>query len=298
MTVARQLADVLSQWYGEDVCSEISSRAKAKRRRRRPKGAERDESLNAIVESEVIPRLMLAHGLAGGRADHRGPQITLGQTEIAELTDLAMQHDVAVAAAYVEALKSRGATVDGLYLNLIAPAARLMGEMWKADLCDFADVTIGLSRLQHIVHEQSAGMVREPNSEHTNRRMLLVPAPGEQHTLGVMILEEFIRREGWWCRTETPRTDAALADIVKSQYFDVVGISASCEVLLDDLRSAIACVRRVSMNKEVLVLVGGPIFNAHPEYVAQVGGDGTARDGQQAVLQLRSMLEGRLTGIR
>jgi MerR family transcriptional regulator, light-induced transcriptional regulator len=36
--------------------------------------------------------------------------------------------------------------------------------------------------------------------------------------------------------------------------------------------------------------VGGPVFNAHPEFVALVGADATATDGQQATLQAERML--------
>jgi hypothetical protein len=38
------------------------------------------------------------------------------------------------------------------------------------------------------------------------------------------------------------------------------------------------------------VLVGGPIFIAHPELVALVGADATAVDGRQAAIQAETML--------
>jgi methanogenic corrinoid protein MtbC1 len=44
------------------------------------------------------------------------------------------------------------------------------------------------------------------------------------------------------------------------------------------------------VNKSVVVLVGGNIFLENPAFVSRVGADGTAEDGRQAILQLRSLL--------
>ena len=41
-------------------------------------------------------------------------------------------------------------------VDLLAPAARLLGEYWEDDRCDFVDVTMGLWRLQEVVHEIAA----------------------------------------------------------------------------------------------------------------------------------------------
>lgn len=35
----------------------------------------------------------------------------------------------------------------------------------------------------------------------TDRNILLVPVDGKQHTLGIMVAEEFLRRAGRECRT-------------------------------------------------------------------------------------------------
>ena len=42
-----------------------------------------------------------------------------------------------------------------LFLRLLAPAARRLGELWEGDLCTFTDVTIGLSHLQQVLRELS-----------------------------------------------------------------------------------------------------------------------------------------------
>jgi MerR family transcriptional regulator, light-induced transcriptional regulator len=51
---------------------------------------------------------------------------------------------------------------------------------------------------------------------------------------------------------------------------------------LGALREAPRAVRRPSRNDSIGVLVGGPAFYGRPELVAEVGADGTARDGREA----------------
>ena len=59
------------------------------------------------------------------------------------------------ARTYVEALRAQGVSLESLYLDLLAGAARRLGEWWASDLCDFADVTVGVGRLQQILRELS-----------------------------------------------------------------------------------------------------------------------------------------------
>lgn len=260
-----------------------------------PTSEQQRTSLAKAIESEVVPRLMLAHRLnfqAEVRAA-KDARIQVSAEDIAEFAGLVLAHDTNVALQYLHALVERGVSAEALYLEWLAPTARLLGEMWKADLCDFADVTIGLSRLQQLLHEispQFEGEARPPRT--VDRRVLLVPVPGEQHTLGLMLVEEFFRREGWECSSFMPKRQSELVRRVRREHFDVVGLSVSCVVLLDQLTSTIQAVRSASLNKGLVVMVGGPVFVEHPEYASQVGADATATDGRDAVRQLRWLENG------
>ena len=55
----------------------------------------------------------------------------------------------------------RGASVETLYLDLLAPTARHLGDLWDADVCDFTEVTVGLGRLQQVLHELSPAFQSE-----------------------------------------------------------------------------------------------------------------------------------------
>jgi methylmalonyl-CoA mutase cobalamin-binding subunit len=104
------------------------------------------------------------------------------------------------------------------------------------------------------------------------------------------VVEEYFRRYGWDCCSSAPKDQRDMIRLARSQHFDVIGISVGWGALLDQIAAAIQAMRKASLNKSVVVLVGGSIFLENPAFASRVGADGTAEDGRQAVLQLRSLL--------
>lgn len=292
MSGLRQFADVLNSWTECEPLPGDSRATTSKPHRFKDRDRVRQRSLAEAIESEVIPRLMLAHRVSKSTEYQPtirdlNPHVTAA--DVAEFSRLVLEHDSAVAQQFTQVLRARGVSAEALYLELLAPTARLLGEMWKADLCDFTDVTIGLSRLQQLLHEISPQFDSEAVEKRTDSRILLVPVPGEQHTLGIMLVEEFFRREGWDCCSAMLKTDQDLIRRVKTERFDVVGLSVSCVVWLERLAALIQAVKAASLNRNVLIMVGGPVFLDRPDFAQLVGADATAVDGRQAVLQLRSL---------
>jgi methanogenic corrinoid protein MtbC1 len=295
MSGSRQLIDVLSAWQScEDLCSGQDV-AYAKRESKPVKADE--QTLARTIENQIIPRLMLTHRLTAERSIPAAA-LTLDSAHVEELARLVLHHDASVGASYIETLRAQGVSVDAVFLQLMAPAARRLGVMWSDDTLDFTDVTVGLSRLQQLCHELSPDFESESMPQFDDRRILLATVPGEQHTLGLMLVEEYFRRAGWECSSVAPKSSLEITRIVKRQHFDVVGFSVSCGILLESVASAIQTVRKFSRNKSVTVLVGGSIFLEHPEYAVRVGADGTAEDGRQAVLNLRDLMGGKAKSIR
>ena len=118
-----------------------------------------------------------------------------------------------------------------------------------------------------------------------------MPVPGEQHSFGLRIVTDFFRYAGWevWSEPDL-RADSDLVQLVRGEWFAVVGLSLSCETRLDAMTSGIRALRRASRNRALGILVGGPLFNSHPELVARVGADATAIDGGQAPIQAQNVL--------
>jgi len=243
------------------------------------------------IEAEIIPRLMLAHQTMPLRlqAGELMPP-TIGHEDVAAFAALALTQQAGAVVAHVEGLRAAGMALDTVYLDLLAPAARHLGELWEADLCDFTQVTLGLWRLQQAMHELSPSFHNEPAFPVQQRRVLLAPAPGSQHTLGLFMVAEFFRRAGWevWAESATALADVASA--VRAEWFDVVGLSVGVDAQIEAVSSAIVAVRKASRNASVGVMVGGALFASRPELVAVVGADATAADAPQAVVQAENLM--------
>jgi methanogenic corrinoid protein MtbC1 len=251
-----------------------------------PTGDERMARLVRTIEGEIVPRLVMARRVTspGEAVKERAVKAPDG-SDVKELVRLLLAHDVAVASGYVEAVRARGATLEMVCLELLAPAARELGLMWEKDECDFMQVTVGLCRLHQLLREISGEFRPEPAQTKADRNILLATIPGEQHTFGIMLVAQFLRRAGWDVWHEFPDTAAAILDLVRQHRFAVVGLSVGCDTRLDDVASIIRAVRVGSRNQAVGILVGGPLLNAKPDAAKLVGADATAIDGREAVEQ-------------
>lgn len=258
----------------------------------RPAVQERLSRLVDTLEHDIIPRLVRAHAPAPQGAEAHLPQ----RTEVLSFTGLVLAGDDAGIQQQLAAMRARGVGIESLYIHLLAPAARHLGELWEDDRCHFADVTVGLGRLQQIMRGLSTVFGVEGSTAAGGRRVLLMPAPGEQHTFGLSMVAEFFARAGWEVAGVTDPQAAGFEEKVKSEWFDLVGISAGSNARLDTMLSCIAKVRRLSHNRSVAVMVGGPLFTLHPEMVERLGADGVATDGQHAPALAERLLGRRIRG--
>jgi methanogenic corrinoid protein MtbC1 len=249
--------------------------------------------LACAVDAEVVPRLLLSHGGAGfepSHADDPGAEAMPGPEDVVALVALVVTSDVPTTIAFTDSVRARGVTLERLYLELLAPAARRLGQLWVEDLCSFADVTLALGRLQQVLRELGPAFIPAAGVPKPRRRAALVPAPGEQHTFGLAMLSEFFLRAGWDVWSEPRVTAPQIARVVGKEWFAVLGLSVSCDRGVEQLPELIRSIRRASRNPGIGVMVGGRPFNERPELAAAVGADATATDGRQAALQAETLL--------
>jgi len=246
--------------------------------------------ITRTVETQVIPRLLLARRVVPAPNGLAGPALPARTQQVDKLVRLVLAEELPAVSGFVDGLLGAGAPAEDLYLDLLAPAARQLGDLWLADQCDFTEVTVGLWRLQHVLRDLGPAFHGNAEVRVPGPRALLVPLPGEQHTLGLMMVTDFFRRAGWSVWSGAVESSADLASLVRGQSFALIGFSVACGDRLEQVAAAIRAVRRASHNRAAGVMVGGPLFVAHPEFAAAVGADATAIDGRQAVLQAQTLL--------
>ena len=251
---------------------------------------ERMARLVRTIEGEIVPRLVMSRRsiqvpAPAGNVTGKAPE----DADVRELVRLLLAHDVAVASAYVETVRQRGASLEGVCLLLLAPAARELGLLWEEDECDFMQVTVGLCRLHHLLRELSPEFRPENVELPLERNILLAPVPGDQHTFGITLVAQFLRKAGWEVWHEHPASGAEILEVVRQNWFAVIGLSVGSESRVDEVAAIIRAIRQTSLNRSIGILLGGPLLVAKPELAALVGADATAVDGPMAVLRIENM---------
>ena len=258
-----------------------------------PTARERIARIVKTIEQDIIPRLVHAHRPASVPVAQGRPAM-VGTTAVGGFVHAVLALDDGAWQTVTDRLLTDGMAVSNIYLHLLAPAAEELGRMWDEDLCSFTDVTLAVGRMQRVLRSLSPAFGHEVDHPQNGRRVLLLPAPGEQHTFGLAIVAEFFRRAGWDVVGDGEARSVDPTALVRSEWFDVVGISAGTDARMDWLKSGIGAVRGASRNRGVAVLVGGPWFAADVGRVREVGADGTASDGQQAPVMAERLLTERL----
>jgi methanogenic corrinoid protein MtbC1 len=247
-------------------------------------------SLAHLIEDEVIPRLLVAHRSDQRPASHAMPVIPPGFVQAFTLA--AMAEEVSPLLVRLEDLLAGGVTVERICLHVLAPAARQLGEMWEEDACDFVDVTMGLWRLQELVHCLSSRQPA-PCSVDEAPDALFGAVAGEQHMLGVRIVEEFFARAGWNTFTTPPVSEDELAGLVAGKAFDLVGLTIATDLHIGTVARAIATLRRASRNPAIVVIVGGKLLVERPEIVVELGADAAPSDAPSALVMAEQLVRAR-----
>lgn len=239
--------------------------------------------LAQMIESEIIPRLMLAHGPAVV-ASQAQPGAAVGPRTLDAFARMTLSSEAHALSAYIETLIQGGLSLEEVYVDLMIPTARRLGDDWNEDVISFTDVTIGLSRLQQVVRTLGHSIPARDADEDAPSAYF-VPAPNEQHAFGLFILEDYFRRAGWrtWLDTAATREDAART--VRHDWFDIFGLSATSDTPTEVIGATITQVRKASCNPDLFVMVGGRLFVDNPE-LAQVVGADVASETAGAALSL------------
>lgn len=241
------------------------------------------------IKTQIIPKIVLALRKAPVPKPAESTEANALST-VEQFTALTFGFDEDAPFAHVEALVAQGVSVESIFLELLAPAARRLGTLWESDATDFANVTLAVGRLQRIMRRLGEG-IPDQAGQGGGESILLTIIPGEQHSFGLSMVAEFFRRAGWNLCTGPFSSHHELTSLVHNHWFDVVGFSVSSDRRLDELKKDIHDIRRDSRNRNVGILLGGPLVIAQPELVASVGADMMSADATTAPQQARGLIE-------
>lgn len=253
-------------------------------------------TLFGVIESDIIPRLMLLHrspAKTGNGAVPEARRSTLDADDHAQFLEVLRFDSEAAVRRNVRLVLDRGVPRDVVFVELLGGAAKTLGELWKRDECSFADVTVGLCRLHMVIREESSLFDVRSGAPTETRRVLLATGAGDQHILGAVLVAEFFRQDGWQVACEPGSSPDAIAGLLATRTFDILGLSMSRIAQIQDLRAEITAYRKASRNPRLGVMVGGQVFVAEPDLVEWVGADGFCLDARNAPDSAAGVMEKR-----
>ena len=222
----------------------------------------------------VGPRLVGGTSFAGKSA------IDLAQIQI--LAQACLQ-GLDAARQVVFGWQRQGQSLEDIYIQGITPCARLLGDWWCSDRLDFALSTIASAHLQQLLHDFSAEFFQESPRQSNGLSLLLLTEPGAQHSMGLFMLSEFFKRDGWVVTVAVPQDVADFKKMFLSDWFDAVGISVSTDRHLASLQTLLPQLREASDNLNLQVFVGGPMAFTAPELLKVLPAKLVSEDAPETV---------------
>jgi methanogenic corrinoid protein MtbC1 len=231
-----------------------------------------DNELLPIVQSKILPGLHLKYQSNEDSQASDKPVLVSEQFR-EQFVGLLLESDVESAWDCIQALREQGASHDWIILDLFTRAAQRLGVYWEEDVSNFADVTIAMSHLGTLLRRNSEAFLDSGEQLRISCRILMAPTPNEQHTFGLNVAGEYFLRAGY---DVSMLNDCSLSDLVsevKRSNYDVVGLSLGSIKHEGLLAETIQKLRRVSRNRHVCIVVGGPLFDVNPGLSEAVGAD-------------------------
>lgn len=253
-----------------------------------------DNDLSVVLENLVIPKLIadghdLRNAINAKPSDRKGNR-SISDTDVEYFTALSLEGDARKLLDFVDNCLSTGSSVETIYVDLLAPAARRLGEYWDKDSVDFVDVTMGLWRVQEILRELTLRIPPSFEPGQGQRSALFSTMPGEQHSLGTLMVAECFQRAGWDADVLMEPTRSELTGKFANRHYDLIGLTISNDCPTTTISSLVKGIRAVSTNPDIRIMLGGRVINEQPELARICGSDGTASDAASAVALANSLV--------
>ncbi len=247
-------------------------------------------SLLRVIDHQIIPQLSGVHEERAGSSPSQPTRpLVLADGVLARFAALCCADDEQLCMAFITDLLQDGHALSDVLQNLVAPAARHLGQQWDQDRIDFSAVALGLARMQAIAHhfvplERQTGRMAEDKFS-----IMLAAAPGTTHLLGLTMIQELFASDGWDVRLELATSPADLQTAVAADWMDVLGLSVGLTEQLDRLPALVADLRQRSLNPRMGVLLGGAAFQEAASAPHAYGADAICLDPGSAIRTARRM---------
>ena len=225
------------------------------------------------------------------------PATTLGKKggmlddeEINRITQLLLSTEDGAFELAITVLKTHGVSINYIVLDLIPTIARRLGKQWEDDTLSFAEVSIGVNRLERVIHKLDYLFQVTQLEKRGDHSILISVFPESQHSLGTLILSNYFIHSGWRVYRQENSSLKSISRELESNKHDAIAISISCDEQLERLPNTISVLREKSKNPKIIVLIGGPLYNKAPAKFDHIQADIKAFTPEECVERLNLVL--------
>lgn len=200
------------------------------------------------------------------------------------------------AVGIINAATREGVSVRDLYLHVFQPVQREIGRLWQNNEISVAEEHYCTASTQAVMAQFYPQILSAPR---VGRKVVVACVGNELHEIGTRMVADFFEMDGWdgvYIGANTPTT--ALVDLVCRERPQLIALGITMTYHLGTAAKLIERLHGDDRCGDVKILVGGYVFQQHPELWRSIGADGCAADAAEAVKTGKEMIEGNGVGSR
>lgn len=175
------------------------------------------------------------------------------------------------------------------YSEIITPALYEIGRLWEEGKISAVQEHLATAISMRIMTAMYGSFVM---GDPTKGTAIVTAAPNEYHEVGARMVSDQLEMDGWqveYLGANSPTVD--LIDLLRQKKPFFLGIAAVIPFNIEGIRRIIESMKTDEELKQIKIMVGGLVFAHEPELWRQIGADGCAGDGAQAVTLAREWWE-------
>jgi methylmalonyl-CoA mutase cobalamin-binding subunit len=177
------------------------------------------------------------------------------------VTDFARSGDNRALSALYAEMRLRRISAEDVMDTYLPNALGIIGQEWHEEEIDILQASMACARLQNLLRELGWAWASDRTGRVGDGRILLTLPAGEQHTLGLMLAANQMRRIGVSVKIMLLPRATELRDILAHNQFNAVFISVSNETSLLPCSNMVRDLRTWSQH-HLPVVVGGGLVSA------------------------------------
>ena len=211
-------------------------------------------TIRQLIDQGKRPGKLMALNLSQLKSLQETPEVKLDADHLVAM--LKEGNAIALRSWFQSRLHAQG--LSAFVHRIMVPATVVVGEAWsRGELAIYEE---------HLYTELIKSMVRQALTEHYREggepRVMLTTVPGEQHSLGLLMVETLLRLAGAEVisfGTEMPFRE--IKDAALSHEVNVIGLSFSAGFKVDDAIVMLSGLRQM-IDSKIRIWAGGAAFNS------------------------------------